>query len=154
SRITQGKIELRVEPVELAAVIRQAVEISKPFIDSFGHDLAITIPSDPLIINGDALRLSQVFCNLLNNAAKYMNPQGQIWITVRQEDENVVISVKDTGIGIAPDKLPRIFEMFTQIDRSTRQAQGGLGIGLTLVRALVEMHGGRVEAHSDGLQQG
>jgi signal transduction histidine kinase len=154
SRITQGKIELRLEPVELAAVIRQAVEISKPFIDSFGHDLAITIPSDPLIINGDALRLSQVFCNLLNNASKYMSPQGQIWITVRQENENVLISVKDAGIGIAHDKLSGIFEMFTQIDRSTRQAQGGLGIGLTLVRALVEMHGGHVAARSDGLQQG
>jgi len=154
SRITQGKIELRMEPVELAAVIRQAVEISKPFIDSFGHSLAITIPSEPLIINGDALRLSQVFCNLLNNASKYMNPRGQIWITVRQEYQNLFVSVRDTGIGIAPDKLPGIFEMFTQIDRSTRQAQGGLGIGLTLVRALVEMHGGHVEARSRGLQQG
>lgn len=154
SRITQGKIELRVAPVELAAVIRQAVEISKPFIDAFGHNLAITIPGDPIVIHGDAVRLSQVFCNLLNNAAKYMDPGGQIWITVRTERDNVQVSVKDTGIGIAPDKLPRIFEMFTQIDRSSRQAQGGLGIGLTLVRALIEMHGGRVEARSAGPGQG
>jgi signal transduction histidine kinase/ActR/RegA family two-component response regulator len=154
SRITQGKIELRVEPVELAAVIRHAVEISKPFIDSFGHNLAIAIPGEALIVDGDEVRLSQVFSNLLNNAAKYMNPGGQIWITVRQENDQAIVAVKDTGIGIAPDKLPGIFEMFTQIDRSSRQAQGGLGIGLTLVRALVEMHGGRVEARSKGLQLG
>jgi signal transduction histidine kinase/ActR/RegA family two-component response regulator len=154
SRISQGKIELRKELVELAAVIRQAVEISKPFIDSFGHNLTIAIPAEPVVIDGDVVRLSQVFCNLLNNAAKYTNHGGQIWLSAKRKDQIVSISVKDTGIGIPADKLPRVFDMFTQVDRTSRQAQGGLGIGLSLVRALVEMHGGKVEAISGGVNCG
>ena len=116
--------------------------------------VAISLPGEPLTIQGDPDRLSQVFANLLNNAAKYMNEGGQIWLQARQQEDSVVVSVRDTGIGIPAEMLPHIFKMFTQVDRSTRQAQGGLGIGLTLVRTLVEMHGGQVEAHSLGVDQG
>jgi len=154
SRITRGKVELRAEPVDLAAVIRSAVESSRPLIEAAGHQLAISLPAEPLILNGDPVRLSQVFANLLNNAAKYMNEGGQIWLAARREGGSVLISVRDTGIGIAADMLPHIFKMFTQVDRSKRQAQGGLGIGLTLVKTLVEMHGGQIEAHSAGNDQG
>jgi CheY-like chemotaxis protein len=107
-----------------------------------------------LIINGDLIRLSQVVSNLLNNSAKYMDEGGQIWLGARQQGDIVFISVRDTGIGIPAEMLPHIFKMFTQVDRSKRQAQGGLGIGLSLVRTLVEMHGGEVEAHSLGIGQG
>jgi two-component system, sensor histidine kinase len=154
SRITRGKVELRVEPVELAAVVCSAVEASRPLIDAARHQLAISIPAEAVIIDGDAVRLSQVISNLLNNAAKYMSEGGQIWLQARRQGEHVVISVKDTGIGIPAEMLPQIFNMFTQIDRSARQAQGGLGIGLTLVRTLVEMHGGTVKAESPGIGQG
>ncbi len=154
SRITRGKIELRLEPVELAAVIRNAVETTRPTIDAAGHTLSISLPVEPLVIMGDAVRLSQVFANLLNNSAKYMNNDGQIWLTARRDDRDVVVSVRDTGVGIEPEMLPHIFTMFTQVDRSRRQAQGGLGIGLTLVRSLLEMHSGRIEARSAGVGQG
>jgi signal transduction histidine kinase/ActR/RegA family two-component response regulator len=154
SRITRGKVELRLEPVELAGVIRSAVEASRPLIEAAGHQLAISLPTEPLLIHGDPVRLAQVFSNLLNNAARYMNEGGQIWLGARQESGQAIVSVRDTGIGIAAETLPVIFNMFTQVDRSTRRAQGGLGIGLTLVRTLVEMHGGQVEAHSPGLGLG
>jgi signal transduction histidine kinase/ActR/RegA family two-component response regulator len=154
SRITRGKVELRMEPVEVAAVIRSAVEASRPLIDDAGHQLAISLPSEPLMLFGDPMRLSQVFSNLLNNASKYMQPGGQIWLTARRDGDDVVLSVRDTGIGIDTAMLPHIFEMFTQVDRSKRQAQGGLGIGLTLVKTLVEMHHGHVEARSGGLERG
>jgi len=154
SRITRGKIELRMQPVELAAVVRSAVEASRPLIEASGHELAISLPAGALIIQGDALRLSQVFSNLLNNAAKYMDERGHIWLGAKQQDGHVVVSIRDTGIGIPAEMLPHIFKMFTQVDRSARQAQGGLGIGLTLVRTLVEMHGGHVEAHSRGVNEG
>lgn len=154
SRITRGKVDLRVEAVEVAAVIRSAVEASRPLIDACDHQLAISLPGEPLMIQGDSVRLSQVVSNLLNNAAKYMKQGGQIWLTVRKIDDDVQISVRDTGIGIEKGMLRHIFTMFAQVDRSKRQAQGGLGIGLTLVQSLVEMHGGRVEAQSDGLGKG
>jgi signal transduction histidine kinase/ActR/RegA family two-component response regulator len=154
SRITRGKIELRIESVEIAAVIRSAVEASRPLIEEHRHQLAISLPAEPLVVDGDSLRLSQVLSNLLNNAARYMNPGGQIWIGAKQQEDEVVIQVRDAGVGIAAEMLPHIFNMFTQVDRSTRQAQGGLGIGLTLVRTLVQMHGGRVEASSPGIGQG
>jgi CheY-like chemotaxis protein/two-component sensor histidine kinase len=154
SRITRGKVELRLEPIELAGVIRSAVEASRPLIDAARHQLAISLPAEPVIIDGDAVRLSQIFSNLLNNAAKYMDEGGQIWLQARHQGDEVVVSVKDTGIGIPPEMLPQIFKMFTQVDRSTRQAQGGLGIGLTLVRTLVEMHGGRARAESPGVGRG
>lgn len=154
SRITRGKVELRLEPVEISAVIRSAVEASRPLIEASDHQLAISLPNEPLIVQGDAVRLSQVFANLLNNASKYMNRGGQIWLSVRRIDTEVQVSVRDTGVGIEPAMLDHIFKMFTQVDRSKRQAQGGLGIGLTLVKSLVEMHGGSVEAKSGGLEQG
>jgi signal transduction histidine kinase/ActR/RegA family two-component response regulator len=154
SRITRGKVELRNEPVELAAAIRSAVEESQPLIEASGHQLAISLPPEPIILNGDPIRLSQVFANLLNNAAKYMDEGGQIWLQARREADMVVVSVRDTGIGIPAEMLPNIFQMFTQVDHSTRRAQGGLGIGLTLVQSLVEMHGGRVDARSPGVGKG
>jgi PAS domain S-box-containing protein len=159
SRITRGKIELRVERVELAAVIRSAVESSRPLIEASGHRLAISLPTEPVLLTADPVRMSQVFANLLNNAAKYTDREGQIWLTAQiQRNEHsraeVVVSVRDSGMGIAPEMLPRIFDMFTQTDRSRPRAQGGLGIGLTLVRKLTELHGGRVEAKSEGIGRG
>ena len=150
SRITRGKVELRLEPLDLAAVLRSAVEASRPAIDAARHQLAIALPSEPVVLMGDPVRLSQVFANLLNNATKYMAEGGQIWLTARRDGNGIEISVRDTGIGIEAEMLPQIFTMFTQVDRSRRQSQGGLGIGLTLVRSLVEMHGGQVEARSPG----
>ena len=154
SRITRGKIELRKELVEVAAILRSALETSRPLIDAAGHQLNLAIPPEPLMLEGDPIRLAQVIANLLNNAAKFTEPGGQIWISVRREAATVAISVRDTGGGIPPDMLPRVFEMFTQVDRRANRAQGGLGIGLALVKNLVEMHGGNVAVHSDGIGQG
>lgn len=154
SRITRGKIDLRMETIELAAVIRSAVETSRPLIDAAGQQLAISMPPEPLMVRGDPLRLAQVFANLLNNAAKYMDQGGQIWLTVRREEGQAVIAVRDTGIGIPAESLPTIFDLFTQVQRSTQLAQGGLGIGLSLVRNLTELHGGTVTARSAGEGQG
>lgn len=154
SRITRGKIELRKERVEVAAVVRSAVETSRPLIEAAGHQLALTIPPEPLTLEGDPVRLAQVIANLLNNAAKYTDAGGQIWLSVRRADEGVAISVRDTGVGIPLDMLPRVFRLFMQVDRHSGRAQGGLGIGLSLVKSLVEMHGGSVTAHSEGPGQG
>ena len=154
SRITRGTIELRKEPVEFAAVVRSAVETSKPLIEEARHRLTISIPPEPLTLDADSVRLAQVFANLLNNAAKYTDPGGEIWLTAWREGNNVAVSVRDTGIGIPAEMLPRIFDIFTQVDRSAPRAQAGLGIGLTLVRMLVEMHGGSVAAASEGVGKG
>jgi signal transduction histidine kinase len=154
SRITRGKVELRTEPVELAAAIGSAVEASRPLIEASRHQLAISLPTEPLIVDGDPVRLSQVFANLLNNAAKYMSEGGQIWLQARRDADDALVSIRDTGIGVSAEMLPHIFDMFTQVDRSSRQAQGGLGIGLTLVRKLVELHGGRIDARSEGIDRG
>lgn len=154
SRITRGNIELRKAHVELATIVRGAVETSRPYIDGAGHQLALAIPPEPLILDADAVRLTQVIANLLNNAAKYTDPGGQIWLTVKREAQSVAISVRDTGTGIPADMLPRVFDLFTQVDRSFDRAQGGLGIGLALVKSLVEMHGGSVQARSDGPGKG
>ncbi len=148
SRITRGQIELRTEPIELATVVRSAVETSKPLIEAAGHQLAVSVPSQPVILSADPVRLAQVLANLLNNAAKYTNDGGQIWLTARVEHQQAVISVRDNGIGIPPAMQPLIFEMFAQVDRDAGRSQGGLGIGLTLVRSLIEMHGGTVEVAS------
>lgn len=154
SRITRGKTELRREPVPLATVLNSAVETSRPLIEQMGHTLTMTLPEQPIIVNADLTRLAQVFLNLLNNAAKYSDRGGQIRLTAERQGEWAVVSVRDTGIGIAAESLPRIFDLFTQVDRSLEKAQGGLGIGLTLVKRLVEMHGGSVEARSDGPGRG
>jgi signal transduction histidine kinase len=152
SRITRGKIELRKEPVEVAGVIRNAVEVSRPLIEAAAHKFVMDIPAERLILEGDPIRLAQVFSNLLNNAAKYTEPGGQISLTVRHENDWVVTVVRDTGRGIPYEMLPRVFEMFMQID--VHENPGGLGIGLALVKSLVEMHGGSVEAYSEGSGRG
>ena len=154
SRITRGKIELRQENVEVAAIIRGAVETSQPLIDSAGLRLAVSVPTEPLILYVDPVRLTQVVSNLLNNAAKYTDRGGQIWLTAKRDGDFVSLHVRDTGIGIPMRMLPRVFELFTQVDRSASRGQGGLGIGLTLVKSLVELHGGTVEARSEGEGQG
>jgi two-component system, sensor histidine kinase len=150
SRITRGLIEVRREPLDLAFVVHTAIDTSRPALDAAGHRLTVTLTDEPVTIHGDPVRLTQVFANLLTNAAKYTNAGGHIAISATVEGDHVLVSVRDDGIGIATDQLASVFEMFTQLDRSNRRAQGGLGIGLTLVRSLVEMHGGRVEARSQG----
>ena len=119
-------------------------------MDAARHELTVDVPSEPIVVTGDAVRLTQVFANLLTNAAKYTNAGGHIWLAVRKEGERAIVSVRDDGIGIPPAQLASVFDMFTQVDRSSRRSQGGLGIGLTLVRSLVTIHGGRVEARSPG----
>ncbi len=154
SRVSQGKLVLRKELIELTDVLKNAVETSRPLIEASGHELTVVVPSDPVFFDGDATRLGQVFSNLLNNAAKYSNAGGRIRLTAGVLNNDVVVSVKDTGIGIAADMLPKIFDMFTQVDRSLEKSQGGLGIGLSLVKRLVELHGGRVEGISQGKNKG
>lgn len=149
SRISRGRIELRKDRIALAAIVRHAVETSRPLIDAAGHQLAISLPTEVVMIDGDEVRLAQVLSNLLNNAARYTEPGGQIWLNARQAGSHVMISVRDTGKGISASVLPRIFDMFMQVDPAWSQSQG-LGIGLTLVKRLTEMHGGRVEAKSAG----
>ncbi len=154
SRITRGKLQLRRERVELASIVQAAVEGSRPLIDASGHALTITLPPEPIALDADPARLAQVFGNLLTNAAKYTDRGGRIWLTATRKDGGVVVSVKDTGIGISAEHLPQLFQMFSQVDRSLERSQGGLGIGLTLVKRLVEMHGGQVEARSEGPGKG
>jgi CheY-like chemotaxis protein len=150
SRITNGKIELHRQRVELASVIHAAMETSRPGIESSGHELTVTFPAEPIVIDGDATRLAQVFANLLNNAAKYTPRGGHISLTGERRGGVALVRVTDNGIGIPADMLSRVFEMFTQVDRSLEKTHGGLGIGLTLVRRLVGLHGGSVEARSGG----
>ncbi|MBV9126437.1 MAG: response regulator, partial [Planctomycetes bacterium] len=154
TRITLGKVELRKECLDLATAIAQAVEASGPLIQVLNHRLSIHLPTEPLWLEADRTRLVQMITNLLNNAAKYTDPGGQIWLTGERIGQEAVIRVRDTGIGIPPEMLSRIFDIFTQVDRTSGRTQGGVGIGLTLVKKLVEMHGGSVEAHSGGPGQG
>ena len=154
SRITRGRIELRKEHVELRAVVNDAVEASRPLMEKRRHTLSVEFPPEAIFVDADPTRLTQVLLNLLNNAAKYMDEGGRIWLRAKRESERVAISVKDTGIGIPPEMLPKIFEMFTQVDRSNERSQSGLGIGLTLVERLVALHGGKVEAVSAGSGKG
>ena len=154
SRITTGKLELRKERVDLSAVLRDAVEASRPLIDRGGHELTFTPPPDPIPLDADPTRLAQVFLNLLTNAAKYSERGGHIRLSVERDGDEVAVSVKDTGIGIPASHLPDIFEVFVQVDTAWERSQGGLGIGLSLVKDFVGLHGGRVEAHSDGPGKG
>ena len=154
SRITRGKIRLQPEPVNVAAVVTQAVEASRPVVDARGHALEVALPPDPLWVTGDPARLAQVLTNLLNNAAKYTDPGGRVWLAAERDGREVVVRVRDTGIGIPPDMLSAVFDLFTQMDRSLDRSQGGLGVGLTLVKRLVELHGGTVEARSEGPGRG
>jgi CheY-like chemotaxis protein/two-component sensor histidine kinase len=150
SRITRGKIDLRLERVPVAEIIHGAIETSQPAIDRAGHQLAVSLPEEPLVLMADRLRLTQVFANLLNNAAKYTDEGGMIRVDVWREVGDMLASVRDTGIGIPAEALGRVFDMFAQAHRAAGRGQGGLGIGLTMVRSLVEMHHGTVEAHSAG----
>ena len=150
SRITRGKIELRKEPLDLAPVISHALETSRPLIDSKNHELQVALPQVPVHVLADPARLAQVLANLLNNAAKYTGAGGRIWLTVERDGATVLIKVRDSGRGIPPTMLPKVFELFAQVDVTLDRAEGGLGIGLTLVKTLVEMHGGSVHAESAG----
>jgi signal transduction histidine kinase/CheY-like chemotaxis protein len=154
SRITRGVIDVQREPVELGALLRSAVETTRQMFESARHRLSVELPDAPIMISGDAVRLTQVFSNLLTNAAKYTDAGGRVSLVARRRHGQAVVSVRDNGIGISATHLKSVFEMFMQVDRSNRRAQGGLGIGLTLVRSLVQMHGGSVEAHSAGLGKG
>jgi PAS domain S-box-containing protein len=154
SRVTRGKIELRRERVELAAVVRSALETSRPLLDEAGHELTVSLPPEPVYLWADPLRLAQVFLNLLNNAAKYTEPGGRIRLGAELAGNEVLVRVRDTGVGIPAEMLPRVFDLFVQGDRATRYSGGGLGIGLSLVRSLVQLHGGTVRAHSAGPGQG
>ncbi len=146
SRITSGKIRLKRAQVELGPLMTRAVETCRPMIDARRHELTLTLPDRSVRVEGDAVRLAQVLSNLLNNAAKYTPEGGRIWLSLRQEGDAARVLVKDSGPGIPPDMLERVFELFTQVDRSLDRSQGGLGIGLTLARRLVEMHGGTLRA--------
>lgn len=154
ARIMQGKIRLKTERFELTDIVNNAIETSRPLIESRGQELIVSQSTTPQWIQGDRIRLAQVLSNLLNNAAKYTSEGGKITLSILREGANIVLEVRDTGIGIAPDILPQIFDLFTQADHSLAHSQGGLGIGLTLVRQLVEIHGGTVTAASAGIGQG
>jgi PAS domain S-box-containing protein len=154
SRITRNRLELRRSPVDVAAVVRHAAESGRANAERLGHELAVDVPTEPILLEGDSVRLSQVFGNLLNNACKYTPPGGRIAITVRHAGREAIISVSDNGMGLEPEMQSRIFDMFTQVDASMERSHGGLGIGLTLVKQLVELHGGRVEVSSAGLGSG
>jgi signal transduction histidine kinase len=154
SRINSGKLRLRSEPADLADVVAAAVEQSQPLIDASRHTLKVDLPEQPLIIQGDKVRLAQIISNLLINAAKYTPPGGKIDLTVSRRESEMLIAVRDTGIGIAPEMLTRIFDLFAQVDSSTTRSHGGLGIGLTIVKTLVEMHGGKIGVSSPGPGRG
>ena len=154
SRITSGKIELRTAQTDLVGVLRNAIEANIAGINEKQLELSVSLPQTPLIVQGDAVRLEQIFTNLLNNAVRYTPNCGHIWVAAWQEDNSAVVSVRDNGIGIPPGMLPRLFEMFVQERRSGMGTQEGLGIGLCLVDRLVKMHGGTVEARSEGKDKG
>jgi signal transduction histidine kinase/CheY-like chemotaxis protein len=155
SRISQGKVELRLEQVDVADAVLDAIETSRPLIDAGRHDLTTKLaPPRALMVSADATRLCQIVANLLNNAAKYTPEGGHIQVLAERDGGEAVITVQDSGIGLTQDTLPRVFDMFAQVDRSMERAQGGLGIGLALVKRLVEMHGGSVAACSEGADRG
>ena len=154
SRITSGRVRLQQDRLDMRGIVERAVESARPLITRRGHELSVTKPDKPIWLHADSARLEQVVVNLLNNAAKYTEEEGKIRLIVGQEGDDMVLSVQDTGVGIAPEVIPHIFDLFTQADRSLDRSQGGLGIGLALVQRLVEMHRGTVSAHSKGLGRG
>ncbi len=154
SRITRGKVELKKERVRLADIVAGAVETSQPLIEQFSHALSVDLPEAPIWLDADVTRLTQIFSNLLNNAAKYSEAGGRITVSSHTDASRVRVDIADTGIGIRPDMVGRIFDMFAQVDGSLERAHGGLGVGLTLVKTLVEMHGGMISVHSDGPGKG
>ena len=154
SRITRGKVALHLEDLDIASILRGAIETSRPLIDAGRHELVVELPPEPVRVHGDSVRLGQVFSNLLNNAAKYTEDGGRIRLAVRVLGDEVAVTIEDNGIGIDPAMLASVFDIFTQVRDANARAQGGLGIGLTLVRSLVGLHSGRVTAHSDGPGRG
>jgi PAS domain S-box-containing protein len=154
SRITRDKLELRKEAVELSTILHEAVETSRPLIDEGGHELVLDLPEKPVVVNADLTRFAQVISNLLNNAAKYSDRGGRIELSLRREGSDAVVKVKDSGLGIAPAMLPRVFDMFVQADLSRERMSGGLGVGLALAKRLVEMHNGTIHVNSAGEGKG
>jgi CheY-like chemotaxis protein len=154
SRINRGKIELKKERLEISTIVQRAVETSQPLIDAHRHELSVHLPPEPVVVEGDLVRLSQVVSNLINNAAKYTDEGGSIDLTIESTDRQVFIRVRDNGRGIDPSALSGLFRLFYQVDRTLDRAEGGLGIGLALVKSLVAMHGGEVWAQSEGLGKG
>jgi CheY-like chemotaxis protein len=154
SRITRGVIDLRREQVDLSSIFAGALEAAQPLFNARGHEAIVSVPSEPIVLDCDPVRLAQVVTNLLVNAAKYTPATGRIRLTGERDGSDAVIRVQDTGAGIDPEFLPRVFDLFSQADRSLSRSRGGLGIGLMLVRRLVELHGGTVTATSPGLGQG
>jgi len=150
SRVTRGKVVLQKQPLSIAAMVADAIEISNPLITALNHRMDISLPPNDLFVDGDAARLSQVLANVLNNAARYTEDGGDIWLSVSQTGAEVLISVRDTGIGMPSELLTEIFNIFTQSERSIDRSQGGLGIGLTIARSIIVLHGGRIEARSQG----
>jgi PAS domain S-box-containing protein len=154
SRITRNRLELRRKLVDLAPIVLHAVEATRPLFEQARHELFVALPPEPIRLDADPERLTQVFGNLLTNACKYTEPGGRVWLDAEPQDDVVVVRVHDTGIGIPADRLPEVFDLFTQMDRSLERSQGGLGIGLSLVKQIVEMHGGEVKAESAGPGEG
>ena len=154
SRVTRGKVRLQKEVIPVGTIIAYAVETSRPIIDAHHHRLSIALPPETVLVDADAVRMAQVLSNLLNNAAKYTETKGHIRLAVKVEDELVAFQVRDNGIGISAEMLSSVFDLFTQVDHSLDRSDGGLGLGLTVVRSLVEMHGGSVQATSEGLGRG
>ena len=154
SRITTGRIRLQREHIDLRAIAERARETVRPLIEQRRHELVTSVPAEPIWLHADALRMEQAIVNLLTNAAKYTGEGGHITLIVQQEGGEAMVRVRDSGVGISPEALPRIFDLFTQADKSLARSEGGLGIGLTIVHRIAEIHGGRVEAHSEGLGRG
>jgi signal transduction histidine kinase/ActR/RegA family two-component response regulator len=154
SRINTGKFTIKSGRVELKAVVNDALEVVRPYIELHGHELTIDLPDRPVFLNGDATRLAQILSNLLNNAAKYTNRGGRVGLSASVDDRTLTVTVSDTGIGIAPDMLDSVFEMFVQVDSTLERSNAGLGVGLSLARKLVELHGGTIEARSAGIGHG
>ena len=153
-RISRGKVILKKQPSNLAEIIQRGLEVSRPLLNARKHQLTVKVPAEPILVDADPARLTQVIVNLLTNAAKYTNEGGHIALSVEQREGQAILRVKDDGIGITPEMLPRVFDLYAQSERTLGHAQGGLGIGLKLVRTFVEMHGGRVEAFSEGSGRG
>ena len=154
ARITRGKIRLRTEPVDLATVLRRVTDVARPQIEERQHEFVASLDPGPLMVKGDPTRLEQVFSNLLTNAAKYTDPHGRIELTLHREGDNLVVRIADNGVGIAAEMLPRVFDLFAQVDNSLDRTQGGLGIGLTISQRLVQLHGGTIEVASGGPGRG
>jgi PAS domain S-box-containing protein len=154
SRVSRGKIQLRKEPLDLAVALRQAEEMSRTVVNARRHELTVTLPEEPVLVEGDLTRLTQVISNLLDNAAKYTDEGGKVWLTLEKKSAMAVLRIRDTGRGLDPETLKDVFDLFYQSGRNLDRADGGLGIGLALVKSLVQMHGGTVEAQSAGRGKG